>query len=103
MTRIQAIRARCLDCSSGNEYERVRCTHRDCDLWPFRSASRVFRGKGYSGKRAIIKYCRWCMNGNKRMVQDCWNDDCPLHCYRLRRQTSFTKKIGAGIALMRLL
>jgi hypothetical protein len=36
MTRKQAIRAKCIDCSGGNRAEVKRCESEDCPLWPYR-------------------------------------------------------------------
>ena len=36
LTRRQAIRAKCLDCSGGNRAEVRHCPSNDCPLWPYR-------------------------------------------------------------------
>lgn len=42
---LQAIRAKCWDCSGGNWEEVKRCTIEECALWAFRSGKRP-RKKG---------------------------------------------------------
>jgi hypothetical protein len=43
-TRLEAIRSKCLDCSFDNIREVKRCTHKTCELHPFRSghSTKVF-------------------------------------------------------------
>lgn len=36
MTRKQAIRAKCIDCSGGSRAEVKRCESEECPLWPYR-------------------------------------------------------------------
>jgi hypothetical protein len=43
---IKAIRAKCLDCSSGDRSEVRKCVASGCALWPFRMGVNPFWGKG---------------------------------------------------------
>jgi hypothetical protein len=42
---IKAIRAKCLDCSSGNDAEARKCTATGCALWRFRMGVNPFHGR----------------------------------------------------------
>jgi hypothetical protein len=42
---IKAIRAKCLDCSAGNDAEVRKCVAFKCALWPFRMGVSPFWGK----------------------------------------------------------
>jgi hypothetical protein len=42
---IRAIRAKCLDCSSGSDAEARKCVAVKCALWPFRMGVNPFWGK----------------------------------------------------------
>src|SRR5258707_7606339 len=42
---IKAIRAKCLDCSGGNEAEVRKCVATGCALWPFRMGVNPVHGK----------------------------------------------------------
>lgn len=44
LTPIQAIRAKCLDCSCGSCREVRLCETKGCDLWPYRMGKRPKRG-----------------------------------------------------------
>jgi hypothetical protein len=43
VSRGDAIRAKCIDCSGGNAAEARRCGMLDCALWPFRMSTDPFR------------------------------------------------------------
>jgi hypothetical protein len=43
VSRGDAIRAKCIDCSGGNAAEARRCAMLDCPLWPFRMGTDPFR------------------------------------------------------------
>jgi hypothetical protein len=45
---IKAIRAKCLDCSSGNDAEVRKCTATGCALWPLRMGVNPFHGRARS-------------------------------------------------------
>jgi hypothetical protein len=45
---IKAIRAKCLDCSAGNDAEVRKCTAFRCALWPLRMGVNPFHGKSPS-------------------------------------------------------
>jgi hypothetical protein len=42
---LRAIRAKCIDCSGGNDAEARKCTVLRCDLWPFRMGTNPWREK----------------------------------------------------------
>lgn len=41
---MKAIRAKCVDCSGGNQAEARKCTATGCTLWPFRMGKNPMRG-----------------------------------------------------------
>jgi hypothetical protein len=45
---IKAIRAKCLDCSGGNDAEVRKCVAPGCALWPFRMGVNPFHGRAQS-------------------------------------------------------
>jgi hypothetical protein len=45
---IKAIRAKCLDCSGGNDAEVRKCVATGCTLWPFRMGVNPFHGRAQS-------------------------------------------------------
>lgn len=45
LTPIQAIRAKCIDCSCGILKEVRECPIKDCPLWPYRMGKRPAKGK----------------------------------------------------------
>ena len=47
-TPIKAIRAKCLDCSAGNEAEIRKCPVYRCPLWPYRMGVNVFHPRSKS-------------------------------------------------------
>lgn len=85
MTPLKAIRARCLDCTAGNDAEVRRCEIPDCALYHLRL------GKGSKGAggclRPIRAYCNRCMNGQPVEVRLCPSaDKCELYPYRMGRR-----------------
>jgi hypothetical protein len=42
---VRAIRAKCVDCSGGNEAEARKCVAVRCSLWPFRMGVNPFHGR----------------------------------------------------------
>jgi hypothetical protein len=40
LTPVKAIRAKCLDCSGGQQKEVRECPIPDCSLWPYRMGKR---------------------------------------------------------------
>ena len=42
---LDAIRAKCLDCSGGSRAKVAKCVCVDCALWPFRMGSNPFRAR----------------------------------------------------------
>ena len=45
MNPMQAIKAKCLECSCGNREEVKQCVIPDCALYPFRQGKNPFRAK----------------------------------------------------------
>lgn len=85
MTPLKAIRARCLDCTAGNDAEVRRCEILDC------AVHRLRMGKGSKGAggclRPIRAYCIGCMNGQPVEVRLCPSaDKCKLYLYRMGRR-----------------
>jgi hypothetical protein len=85
MTAKQAIKARCRDCS-GRE-----CGFTDCAL------RGLAKAKGKVSKKALLAYCRWCLNGHS--FRACSSLDCAIYQYRKEREKTdngpgFTKKQG---------
>jgi hypothetical protein len=83
VTAKQTIKARCRDCS-GRECEFEEC---------------VLKGlaKAKVSKKAILAYCRWCLNGHPFTV--CSSPDCAIYQYRkeqeeARRNPGLAKKQG---------
>ena len=74
MTAKQAIKARCRDCS-GRE-----CGFEECAL------KGLAKAKGKVSKKAIMAYCRWCLNGNSFRV--CSSLDCAIYQFRKEREQS---------------
>ena len=91
MTPLKAIRAKCLDCSESAKDVR-ECTHKDCELYPFRMG----RGRGQYLK-AIRKHCLWCCNDQPKEVRlDPWEEnvaECPLWGYRFGRKENATDSV----------
>jgi hypothetical protein len=56
MTAKQAVKARCFDCS-GRE-----CGFGECAL------KGLAKSKGKVHKKAVLAYCRWCLNGPSKFV-----------------------------------
>ncbi len=79
MTRQEAIRARCLDCSGGSAKEVRECGFKDCQLYRFRMNGSHASG---SRKKAIMEYCRECCNGSAHERGLCPAVGCPLRAYR---------------------
>lgn len=42
---VKAIRAKCVDCSGGNDAEARKCVAFKCPLWPFRMGVSPFHGR----------------------------------------------------------
>jgi hypothetical protein len=74
MTAKQAIKARCRDCLAGSR----DCTFTDCAL---KGLAKI---KGKVSKKAILAYCRWCLNGHPFKV--CSSPDCAIYQYRKERE-----------------
>jgi hypothetical protein len=72
MTAKQAIKARCRDCS-GRE-----CGFEECAL---KGLAKV---KGKVSKKAILAYCRWCLNGHPFKV--CSSPNCAIYQYRKEQE-----------------
>jgi hypothetical protein len=68
MTAKQAIKARCRDCSGRD------CGFEDCTL------KGLAKSRGRVRKKAILAYCRWCLNGH--LFRVCASPDCAIYQYR---------------------
>ncbi len=42
---LDAIKAKCVDCSGGSRHEAMLCVAIKCPLWPFRAGTNPFRAK----------------------------------------------------------
>ena len=85
LTRIKAIRQKCLKCV-GFEQGRVKsCTCDDCQLYLFRMGKR--QKKGTSIPKAIYSYCLWCSGNNRGNLKECPSEDCVLWTWRMPKVT----------------
>lgn len=50
MTPLQAIQAKCLDCSGGDSREVKHCPKEDCALHPFRRGKKPKKGREYTSE-----------------------------------------------------
>ena len=75
MTAKQAVKARCLAC-----YGR-KCEDERCVLYGLAKT----KGKLPDGKKAIRRYCAWCMHGTP--VNECASPECGIYRYRSERHT----------------
>lgn len=82
LNRRRAIRERCVNCSGWNFAEVERCSHTDCDLYPYRMG-KMEKGGSVERERALRAYCVWCMAGQINEVRLCPSALCPLHLFRL--------------------
>ena len=81
LTRGQAIRKYCLDCSDDNPRNVTQCAFTDCQLYPFRKS-----GTTGSRTKAIKRYCfEHCMNRNMYEVIHCQATSCFLWDYRISK------------------
>jgi len=107
LTRHQAIRLRCLDCSSYSKAEVRRCAHHDCQLYPHRMGVRPktmqkqgLLPEGYDVTKALIAskairaYCLWCCCGQSNEVRLCPSTSCPLWPFRFGKHP---ETIAAGV------
>lgn len=88
LTRIKAIRQKCIDCSDGI-LDRKNCAYIDCPLYPFRMGNKC---KGIQPKKAIMDYCRWCTITTKGAHVECYDRDCPLWCQVARGEAILEAK-----------
>ena len=79
MSRQQAIRAKCLDCSGGSPADVRRCSFTKCPLYPYRITQEAGRGRK---AQAIKDYCLACCNESAAERTKCPAIKCPLHQYR---------------------
>jgi hypothetical protein len=90
MTRSQAIKAYCFDCSD-SVYSDVRnCKFTGCALYLGRQGKRP---KGYQPSKQIRKHCLYCMNGSEKEVRECTAHDCPLWIYRMGKVSERPSKV----------
>ena len=81
LTPLKAIRARCIDCSTGELKEVRECPSEDCPLYPLRM------GKGSRATlRQIRTYCLWCCNDQSKEVKLCPAVRCSLWEFRFGRR-----------------
>lgn len=80
MSRRNAVRLKCLDCSGYECNEVTNCNITDCPLYSFRSGA----GKQDAKARdmAIKAYCLYCMNDQPREIALCISPYCSLFPYR---------------------
>ena len=82
---LDAIRQRCLDCSSYSYTEIENCEFWSCPLYPFRKSRWNNKIKGASRTallRAIRKKCLDCCLGSTEEVRNCPVKNCPLYNFR---------------------
>lgn len=91
MTRQQAIRARCLDCSGGSQKDVRECPIKTCPLYPYRMRC----GKGHKAN-AIYAYCLECSGGPSAERHLCPATKCSLHKYRNKSQTQGMREAKKG-------
>lgn len=77
MTPVQAIRAKCIDCSAGERGEVKNCTMKDCPLYPYRMGKRP-KVAGSTPMKAIRRHCLDCCNGQSNEVRLCPSKWCPV-------------------------
>jgi hypothetical protein len=82
LTRVKAIRKKCLMCSDGQADVR-NCTFKDCQLYPYRMGKRP-KVEGMTPQKAIREFCTECCNGNPKERKLCPATGCPTWGYRLR-------------------
>ena len=83
LSRRNAIKAMCFECSDFSRKEVRNCELTNCKLYPYRT------GKGKQDpearKRAIWDDCLECMGTQAYLVWNCPDGDCPLHPFRMSR------------------
>lgn len=79
LTRVKAIRAKCIDCSE-NLADVRNCTFTDYALYPFRMGHKPKNGK--TASQAIREHCLWCCCDSKKEVRLCPATECPIWRYR---------------------
>lgn len=90
LTRIQAIRAKCLECSNDSRKEIRECPIQTCPLYPFRMGKRPSRAEAkFTASKAIRKECLECYCGNKVGVRECKRGDCTLWIYRMGYEVDY--------------
>jgi len=87
MTPNQAIRALCVECVGGEDEPTHRADVRACTATPTAHGHRCplwhhRLGRGHGGARALRRNCLACMGGNRELVENCTDHDCPAHEYR---------------------
>lgn len=94
LTRVKAIRARCLDCSDGQADVRA-CPFPECPLYHYRMG-RKGAGAGKIPSIAIRDYCTECCNGQPRERTKCPAVKCPVWRYRNGREESIPAEAQKG-------
>jgi hypothetical protein len=73
LTAKWAIQERCKDCQD-TTINKV-CSHEDCQLYGLNKSK-----SGCNRTKAIIDYCRWCLNGMN--ISTCCSKNCSIYQYR---------------------
>ena len=90
LTRLEAIREKCLDCAS-TWYAVKKCSFTNCPTHHLRLGANI--PKGTSRVKAIRKYCvDWCMNKQSKEVLLCPTTDCPLYKFRMGNNPNRSSK-----------
>lgn len=96
--RVEAVHARCLDCSGFIPNDRLRCKMKECPLHPFRASSvKPKKGSGISRAKAVQMYCLDCSGGSAQERMKCPSVNCPLHPYRNAEAIRATKASLGGV------
>lgn len=84
LSRPKAVRDKCYDCSGFDRNEVRACAHKECALYPFRTARAVRddKKKGDSRVKAVFQYCLDCSGGSITEREKCVSAKCPLYPYR---------------------
>ena len=90
LSPLQAIRARCVDCSE--TLADVRCCDRlNCSLYPYRM-SHLPKQQPRHPLKAIRAYCLWRCDGSSKDVSLCHPLDCPMREFRFGKNPARARK-----------
>jgi hypothetical protein len=98
MTKVKAIRMKCLECSDDRD-DIKNCFFVDCPLWVFRTGVRekseyAAMNVNYPRATAIKKYCLWCMGGSLENVKSCSAQKCLFRGFLGREANQATRSDG---------